>query len=344
MRVDLSKTAGGDSMRQLAPPDASGFGNSLQGMETHPEGVEYQEIEIVSGIEATGKESKKNRVLVTKPETLADREGYRPAFLGDWTIPLPVPQGELKRDVRDLRRGGKGWELKYEHFSTCQSISRRMPMFVGVNIDGTARKKITCTNMVWRFDGRLDIADQIGTFYSHETNMLDHGHMMRREGPNWGEMNVAQRANTDTFHFTNACPQMAAVNQRLWLGLENYVLLNTRKHTTRVSAFTGPVFTDEDLPYRGTLVPRSFWKVVAVVDEGGRPSATAYEVSQKAELSALEFLFGECRIFQTSIKDIEEKTGLSFGDLSSYDGFSAIEATTGKRQRSPLENFEMVRI
>jgi len=339
MKVDLSKTADISGMRHLIDPDT----DALEAVELPPEGTEYRDIEFLTGLEGTGKK-KKIRVVVTKPETFRGRDGYQPDFLGDWDVPMPTPQGDLKNDLRALRRGS-GVELKYEHFSAVQSISRRMPMFVAVNIDGTLQKKITRTAVVWRFDGRLDVEDQIGDdVYSEQNNVLDRGHMVRREDPNWGDLDVAQRANVDTFHFTNACPQMAAVNQRIWLGLENYILLNTRRNTMKVSVFTGPVFTDDDHPYRGALVPKSFWKIVAVVDEDGRPSATAYEVSQAEELSALEFAFGEYKTFQTSIKDIERKTSLAFGDLSHYDGFSAAEARTGQSQRTELESLEMVRV
>src|SRR6185312_6781398 len=106
----------------------------------------------------------------------------------------------------------------------------------------------------------------------------------------------------------------------------------------RVCVFTGPVFTEQDFPFRGALVPKSFWKVVAVVDGDGRPSATAYEVSQEEQLSALEFAFGAYETFQVSIKSIERKTSLSFGDLSRFDGFSATEHHDGGARRVRLDN------
>lgn len=338
MNVDLSRTVELEGMQVLGEPAGVG---SLEGLD-EADDVESVEIEVPGALEGP---AKKIRVLVSKPDSFARRTGYQPEFLGDWEIPLPIPQGELANDVRHLRRGGSGFELKYEHFSTVQSISRRIPMFVGVNIDGSQSKKIVRTSTRWRFDGRLEIADQIGDeVYSEEHNVLDRGHMVRREDPIWGTMPTAARANVDTFHFTNAAPQMAAVNQRTWLGLEEYILRNTRNDEMAVTVFTGPVFTENDFPYRGALIPKSFWKVVAVVTEDGRPSATAYEISQEQELSALEFVFGEYKTYQVSIHEIEEKTSLRFGDLSRYDGFSVTERKTRKRTRAELESLEMVRI
>ena len=338
MKVDLSQTVGIDGMRQLDTPELG----ALEALGA-PDGTEWIEIEPVSPLEAAARGRRKLRVLVTKPEAFAGREGYQPVFLGDWAIPLPKPKGALTNDVLKLRRGGSGFELKYEHFSAVQSKSRRMPMFVAVNIDGTHKRTITRTSIPWRFDGRLDVTDQIGDEV-YQKNALDRGHMVRREDPNWGDIEIARRANVDTFHFTNACPQMAKVNQHVWLGLENYILHNTRKEDMRVSVFTGPVLTENDFPYRGAFVPKSFWKIVAVVIEDGRPSATAYEVSQEQELSELEFAFGEYKTFQCSIRSIEEKTSLSFGDLSRYDGYSVTENTTGAPVRTQLENLEMLRV
>src|SRR5262245_59534327 len=149
--------------------------------------------------------------------------------------------------------------------------------------------------------------------------------MVRREDPIWGSMAVAHRANRDTFHFTNSCPQMAGVNQRVWLGLENYVLHNARADGMRVSVFTGPFFSDDDLEYRGAVVPLSFWKVVAIVTENGRPSATAYKVSQARELAELEFVYGAYKTFQISVRQVIDGTGIDFSGLVNYDGFSEHE-------------------
>lgn len=338
MQPDLTRRVDVEGMRTLSVPGESG---ALEQFESAvaPPGTEWREIEV--GLEAAG--AKKIRVLVSKPETFNGRTGYKADFIEGWPIPFPKPGSD--DDVRTPRTGGSGALLNYQHFSTLQSSSRRMPMIVGVNIDGNRTKKITRENTPWRFDGRLNVEDQIGDeVYAEKKNVLDRGHMVRREDPNWGTAAAAGRANIDTFHFTNSCPQMAAVNQRVWLGLENYILHNTRDESIQISVFTGPVFRNKDLRYRGALIPRSFFKVVAVVNDDGRPSATAYEVSQEDELSELEFVFGAYKTFQTSIRSIEEKTGLTFGDLSEYDGFSVSEKKGRPRRRVELESLEMVRI
>jgi endonuclease G len=158
-------------------------------------------------------------------------------------------------------------------------------------------------------------------------NRLDRGHLVRREDPNWGA--AAQTANEDTFHFTNCAPQMDIVNQRTWLGLEDYILKHARVWQERCSVITGPVLKDTDLPYRDALVPRAFWKVVAFLSDDGKPSATAYLVEQDQELGQLEAAFGAYKTYQRSVSSIEALTGLSFGRLAGFDGFSNEEAALG---------------
>ena len=287
-------------------------------------------------LEKAGKEP------TTPAEEFDGRNGYDAAFLDGWEIPLPKVIGARARDVRKLRRGGAGSELKYRNFSVVLSASRRMPMITACNIDGEESRRLPRIQ-TWSFDGRLDKADQWGDAL-YDSNLLDRGHMVRREDPVWGKLAIAREANADTFHFTNSCPQMAGVNQRTWVGLENYVLSHARTDAMRVSVFTGPYFSKKDLPYRDALVPLRFWKVVAIVTDDGRPSATAYRVSQERELEDLEFVYAGYKTFQISIRQVTEETGIDFGDLVEYDGFSEHERTTGERMEEKLDSLTQIRV
>jgi endonuclease G len=289
---------------------------------------------IQEATEAPGKEP------VTTADEFFGRKGYDPDFLDGWNIPLPQVAGATKSDLRELKTGGT--ELKYQHFSVLMSKERRMPLLTAVNIDGGNSKRVPRIS-VWSFDGRLDKLHQWGDEL-YAGNALDRGHMVRREDPVWGAIGVARIANADTFHFTNSCPQMAGVNQKTWVGLENYVLNHTREDNMRVNVFTGPVFTDDDLEYRGALVPLSFWKVVAIVKDDGTPSATAYQVKQEKELQELEFVFAGYKTYQLSIKEVMELTEIDFSALLEYDGFSQHEAAGNNRIQERLDELESVRI
>lgn len=274
----------------------------------------------------------------TDAESLRGRKGYDPRALPGWEVPLPRPAG----DMRALRRGGSGFELKYEHFSVIMSASRRMPVLTACNIDGAESRRLPRISQ-WSYDGRLDREDQWGNeLYSG--NDLDRGHMVRREDPVWGPLAVARRANLDTFHYTNSCPQMAGVNQVTWLGLEEYILSHVREDRMRISVFTGPFFTARDIPYRGALVPRAFWKVVAFHTDDGRPSATAYKVGQARELQDLEFVFAGYKTYQISIQQVADGTGIDFGALLPFDGFSQHERVHGVTLTEPIDRLEQIRV
>jgi endonuclease G len=279
-------------------------------------------------------EAGRRRPRVSPPEVFAGRAGYQQDFLGDFPVPLPTPTGGLRRDVLEID-GVEGNRLNYQHFSVVMSKSRKIAMFVAVNIDGKKSISIHRENDAWALDGRIPLEAQIGEeLYS--ANDLDRGHLVRREDPNWGTEDEAGIANEDTFHFTNCSPQMAAFNQRTWLGLENYVLEEARVDKDRITVFTGPVFGARDPEYRDVKIPLAYWKVIAFINEDGRPSATAYMIDQKQELKTLEAAFGAYKTYQRSVRQIEELTGLHFGELSNFDGFSNEERATNARIESVL--------
>jgi endonuclease G len=259
---------------------------------------------------------------VSSPTKFDGREGYNPDFLEGWKIDLPKAIGTKQKDMLKLR-GIDDVELKYMHFSIIMSKSRRLPMLTATNINGAESKKIGRADK-WYLDGRIDENQQFGNEL-YLNNRLDRGHMVRREDPIWGD--DAETANLDTFHYTNSCPQMDVFNQQTWLGLENYILQNARTFNMSVSVFTGPFFGHNDMLYKetGARIPNSYWKIVAFISESGTPSATAYKISQEKELSELEFAYGQYKTYQISIQEVMDNTGIDFGELIQYDGFSQHE-------------------
>lgn len=277
---------------------------------------------------------------VRPPAYFRGRTGYDARFIDGLPVPLPGIGGARRGDEARLL-SGRGAELQYTHFSSVMSRSRRLPIVTACNLDGKRRKKIPRPDTdVWFLDGRIALEHQIGEEL-YADNILDRGHMVRREDPVWGS--AAQTANIDTFHFTNCAPQVAAMNQRIWLGLEDYILGNAEVHELRVNVFTGPVFRDDDRIYRGVRIPMAYWKVVAIRTPE-RPSATAYLLSQSKLLDELEFMFGQYKTYQLAIKEIEALTGLDFGVLSKYDGFSSQGVRTGVFPRIELPDWKAIRI
>ncbi|MDQ0982096.1 DNA/RNA non-specific endonuclease [Pseudomonas synxantha] len=271
---------------------------------------------------------------VTAAKDLKNRAGYAHDFLSDFVVPWPTVGEPLSSDVQPKR-------LDYTHFSITMSRSRRLALYVGVNIDGSKHVDITRSNDTWAYDGRLPLDAQVGEDL-YASNGLDRGHLVRRQDPNWGD--EANTANFDTFHFTNCSPQMSGFNQKTWLELEDYILDNTQRWKARATVFTGPVFADDDRLYRGVKIPKAFWKVVAYLGDDGKPSASAYMIDQSRELGQLDLVFGQLRTYQRSVIQIEQLTGIRFANLADYDGFSNEERATGTRIEALIRGPQDIRL
>lgn len=265
--------------------------------------------------------------------------GHNTKFLGErYEIPHPKLRADLESDVAKTINGEK--ILNYTHFSIVMSKSRRMAFYTVVNIDGNQLKDSE-RNDRWRYDPRIDHEFQCGNEL-YGNNNVDRGHLVRRRDPVWG--NDSNKANEDTFHFTNCSPQHKTFNQshHLWLGLEDYLLENIRNSSHKAIIFTGPVFRENDIVYRGVKIPEEFWKVAVVVKDDGKISATAYIVSQKEFLNDLERdVPGEFRTFQVKVSIVEALTGLDFFDLRNHDPLDRIESTTFGRYIEHFENIQL---
>ena len=204
--------------------------------------------------------------------------------------------------------------------------------FTAVNIDGTSQSQPAAADN-WFLDPRIPANAQSGNEL-YRNNNLDRGHMVRRLDPVWGQPAVARAANNDTFFYTNACPQHAELNQRVWNDLEDYILTNADQRNLKISVFTGPVLAGADPAYRGIRIPLDYWKVVVMVKSNGQLSATAYMLTQKQladDFEAPGFLFGRFRTYQVPIARVETEAGLSFGNLSDFDPLAETEAASAVR-------------
>jgi endonuclease G, mitochondrial len=266
--------------------------------------------------------NKKIKVIELDSHNYNNKNGYNTNFL-EKKVPLPTIPDNLRDDVVKLKNSNNE-ELKYTNFSAVMSKSRGLAFYTAVNIDGSKLEQLERTNDVWYFDPRIEREFQYGPeLYSN--NDLDRGHLVRRLDPVWGAN--FKDANEDTFHFSNCSPQHKNLNQKTWLDLEDYILRNADVHDLKVNVFTGPIFNQNDLIYRGKyLIPSEFWKVVTIVkNDDNSISSTAYLQTQKQLIEGLKFLFGEYKTYQVRITKIESLTGLDFGNLRNFDPLSKIK-------------------
>lgn len=286
------------------------------------------------------------------PSDLTSRAGYDPDFLDDVNLTVPWPgvpnslSADLARPSDELE--GQPFEIRYTHFGVKFSRSRRQPMMTAVNIDGLHSVPIKRGDDKWFQDARIPLEIQLRK-EDYADPDIDRGHMVRRQDPNWDDSlpvgnpegkatKLAQRANDDTFHYTNAAVQHGDLNSspHLWLGLEDYILTSAKTHGFKACVFTGPVMrADDDEIASGVIAPREFWKLIVMKNSDTRDlHATAYLLSQgemirdllekRSRIEAVEgFVLGAYRTFQISVADLADATGY---DLSRYIPFDPLHA------------------
>lgn len=267
------------------------------------------------------------------------RSGFDRAFLA---VDVPLP------DTADPAIE----VLDYTHFSIGLHTGRRLAAWTAVNIDGTALVDVARSGGDdWHLDPRVQPSQQVGEEL-YRRNDLDRGHLVRRRDPVWGDRATAERANQDTFVYTNAAPQAAQFNQskELWLGLEDYLLTAADAADVRLSVLTGCLFDPDDQRYRGVQLPRWFWKAAAWV-QGGELHSTGYLLDQSPQLDDIDLqgmtadqepLLGPWRTYHVPVAGIADRTGLDLGSLPAADGLDVTTAISGRWR--PLHTYDQIKL
>jgi endonuclease G len=266
----------------------------------------------------------KLRIGLEAPGEVEDvARGYDPLFTST-EAPRPWLTDEHYDDAVKL---GASPMIPYTHFSVCLSRERRLARFVAWNIDGSRIKRLSREGIDFEPDPRVPADCQWDDdLYSH--NALDRGHIARRADLVWGPQAEAQRANEDSFFFTNIAPQHESFNRSnlrgIWGELENAVFADVDVENLRVSVMGGPIFKEGDPVYRGARIPRDFWKLLAFTDSAdGTFKTAAYILTQRDLLTDLEALdLDPFRVYQVSVEKLEEETQLEFRGLDGFDTFT----------------------
>ena len=271
------------------------------------------------------------------PTTLKNYNGYQPTFLGSkLAVSLPTLTDDQRKDVAPVA-GTTDNVAHYVNYSAVISKSRKFPYFTASNIDGTLFQKVNRKDN-WRKDPRIDEANQWGPeLYKAPHSDFDKGHMTKREDVQWGSTVLeATNAADSTFYYTNAVPQHAKLNQRIWADLEDYILhTEAVREDLRICVFTGPVLSDKDPMFVTSVknahlkLPFLFWKVVVFPKSDGKLYRTGFLMGQKSLLEnngiveavsdefesftdedKLFMEFSEADTFQVNIATIEQLTGI----------------------------------
>ncbi len=285
--------------------------------------------------------------------------GYDPNFLA---VPVPLPDfspalaGDVLRkpDLRD------GVYADYVNYTVAMHRGFRTPLFAALNINQKLHKT-TETSGYWRTDSRIGGENQLGRgYYDGTDNPWDKGHLARRETAAWGEtLKLAERADKETYYYSNASLQHANLNRDEWLGVEDWVLDLALDRDDKISSFSGPVFGAHMRTIRPdgqpvAFVPSAFYKVVYFMNRQDELEVRAFLVPQDEE--AMRDRRGRrtynYQTYQVTIAEIEEKTGLDFPEVlaernplffNPSDTAAALNVTSFPERREVNSRIDIVR-
>lgn len=259
-----------------------------------------------------------------------NRLGYDADFLGR-RVSSPALGPKLKKTATLA-------PLAYEHFSVLLNPKRKLALWTAVNIDGASNRRLATRKAdAWWVDRRepgTHIPHQVtNTFY--KGSGFERGHLVRRLDPAWGSSDSeAARGEADSFHFSNCTPQVPKLNKQWWAKVENHVLDTANANDARLCVFSGCLFTDEDPVFRNIQIPLAYWKVVAWTTGKGESElrSLAFFVKQDEAVAKLinapgigplsvefEKVPAAIQGYQTTVAELQKKTGLSFGALANDD-------------------------
>lgn len=263
-------------------------------------------------------------------------DGYQTSFLGP---EVAFPDLAAYKDSIATVVGSTEKIVQYVNYSLAISSERRFPIFTASNIDAGQFQKASRKDN-WRNDDRISDEHQWGKdLYKAVKSDFDRGHMTKREDVQWGpSMAFASLAADSTFFYTNAVPQHADLNQKIWRSLEDYILhKESVENKLKIIVFTGPVLHKNDPEFitkvngQSIKLPVLFWKMVYYLKADGLLYRVAFLMSQNSLLknggitaTGLELenfdrddlfmKFEEADTYQVNVATVESLTSLKFAE------------------------------
>ncbi|MFT5821512.1 MAG: endonuclease G [Crocinitomix sp.] len=248
---------------------------------------------------------------------IQSRQGFDHFFLGKQVRP-PYPASN--QILEELLIVDEKRVIHYTHFSLVMNKTRKLAAWSAWNIDGERMVKVNGNSRFFKRDPKIPKEAQIGNEL-YKSNPLDRGHIARRAELCWGTRIEAERANKESYYYTNIAPQHERLNRStmagIWGELENAVFKQARIKDLRMNVMAGPVFKRTDPKYRGEQIPKDFWKVISYFDEETEDLIHhAFILSQSDLIDGLEALdFDEFQVYKVTLDKITEETGFVFTDL-----------------------------
>jgi len=245
---------------------------------------------------------------------------YDPGFIPGFSIDLP----EL--GVRTLPSAlNAGVPITHTRFSIVLNQDRGLALYTAHNIDGATLIGEGEIDRRDRFRNDPSVAAnlQVDNDRGYSNNPWDRGHLVRRRSMHWGERNVAELTDQESYFWTNIAPQHTRLHHSAWGKIEDWMLAVAEGQDKQACIFTGPVFTPDDpeiinkpgeIPIR---IPAGFWKIF-VIKHNAILRAATFLVWQR-DFDRPDPLAFDPILEQVRLTTVEHLTGLSFKQLRQAD-------------------------
>lgn len=256
---------------------------------------------------------------IRMPNTLP----YAPAFLG---VPVALPTLPAVLRARAFE-GGR--PLDYYHYSVAFDLVRRTAIYAASNFDRTAPTPAESKPGPFLVDPRLPSAAQLDpAFFRGDDRRA--GLLVSRTAVAWGANPGV--AEDSVSYAANLVPQSAAMN-RAWLRVTRWLLLYHNANAQRVTLLSGPVLRDDDPVDNGVRIPRAFW-IAAISRRSSSQDLVIdsflLEASKLDETETSQDEDGASPPARSSLAEIEQVTGLDFGDLKRFEPAAATGAPASR--------------
>lgn len=158
----------------------------------------------------------------------------------------------------------------------------------------------------------------------------DRGHMVRSE-----ERTRTNEDNRSTFLMTNILPQYHDLNAGPWLRLEEHCEKLAKREGRELFVMAGGVFPPgkraTDTIGKGVAVPKSFFKIIVILDKGQGPKDVQSSTPVIAVImpNKTDIIDEGWEKYRSSVDEIEKRTGYEFLSALPETVQRAIEARTG---------------
>ena len=293
--------------------------------------------------------------------------GYSETFLENG-LRVPIPQPKHPDLVAQVLQRAELDQGKYAHhpnFTLMMNAQHRQLIVAAHNIDQNAYQKAERSGS-WAIDEAVGAAHQVPAVYYDDDivtygrpvpNDYDKGHMVpfanARHGP---DVQTALAAAKATYVWSNCSPQHRNLNQSEWAYLERYIVRPLKLDSNgKLCVFTGPIWGALDRtiyvssrrdPARA---PAGFFKVIcfhmAKPVRGSHLGVLTFAIFQDKEVlrtKAGGAVVKTDRKYQVTIAQLQNWTGLDFGEEIADANPMIYNASTARRVNPPVKPPEVV--